>query len=135
MMVDIKKANSKRKPIIVGLCIASIFVNGVFFPIVNFNPDSPVHLETILQLIIIVMAFAFHKAIGSIEAIIFSKWPAILIGIFNVLLILCGLICRYLLEFGEVSNTYNFTTLNVSFQVIALAATSTIVCLLERKKI
>ena len=30
-----------------------------------------------------------------------------------------GMICRYLLEFGEVSNTYNFTLFNiVSYLVI-----------------
>ena len=87
-----------------------------------------------LRLIIIVMAFTFHNSIGSLEAIILSEWSATFIGIFNVVIVLCGLVCRYLLEFGEVSNTYNFTIFNVSFQAIALAIVSTVVCVLERKK-
>ena len=134
MIVDRGKIKNHKKPIIIGVFIFSILVNGGFFPIVNFNPDNPVDLGITLRLIIIVMAFTFHKSIGSLEAIILSEWSATFIGIFNAVIVLCGLICRYLLEFGEVSNTYNFTILNVSFQAIALAVVSTVTCVLERKK-
>ena len=112
----------------------SILVNGGFFPIINFNPENPVNLEIMLRLVIVVMAFTFHKYIGSLESTIFSKWYEILLRIFNVFLVLSGLICRYLFEFGEKSNTYNFTMLNVCFQVIVLAFISTLTCLMERKK-
>ncbi len=33
----------------------------------------------------------------------------------TLVLTVLGLVCRYLLEFGEVSNTYNFTLFNVVF--------------------
>lgn len=113
----------------------SILVNGGFFPIINFNPENPVNLKIMLRLVIVVMAFAFHKYIGSLETTIFSKWSAIPLSIFNIFLVLSGLICRYLLEFGEESNTYyNFTILNVCFQVTVLAFISMHTCLLERKK-
>lgn len=117
-MIDKEKLREHKKINIVGLFFFSILVNGGFFPIINFNLENPVDLGIMFRLAIIVMAFTFHKSIGSLEATIFSKWPAILIGIFNVFLTLCGLICRYLLEFGEVSNTYNCTMLNISFQVL-----------------
>lgn len=130
----IEKIKNHKKSIIIGMLISSILINGGFFPIVNFNPDKPVNLGLPLHLMIIVMAFNFHKSIGSLEAIIFAEWSTTFIGVFNVAIVLCGLACRYLLEFGEVSNTYNFTISNVFFQVIVLAAISTIVCVLERNK-
>lgn len=133
-MVDREKIKSYKNIIFVGTFAFSILVNGGFFPIINFNSINPVDLGIMLRWTIIAMAFIFHKSIGSLEAIILSKWSVTLISIFNVFLVLCGLICRYLLEFGEISNTYNFTILNVLFQVIVLSFVSTAVCLLERKK-
>lgn len=133
-MNNVKKIKNNRKLIILGMFISSILVDGGFFPIVNFNPDNPVDLGITFRLVIIVMAFMFHKAIGSLEAVAFSEWSAIFIAIFNVAIASCGLVCRYLLELGEVSNTYNFTILNICFQVAVLAFLSTIVCVLEQKK-
>lgn len=120
--------------VLVGMLIFSILVNGCFFPIVNFNPKNTTDLVTILRFMIIAMTFTFHKSIASLEAVIFPKAPIIFIGAFNVFLVICGLICRYLLESGEVSNVYNFTILNIAFHVIILALISTAACLLERKK-
>jgi len=132
--MDREKIKRHKKIILVGMIGFSILVNGGFFPIINFNPENPVDLEIMLRLAIVVMAFIFHKSIGSLEAAILSKWSVIHLSIFNVFLVLSGLVCRYLLEFGEVSNTYNFTILNVCFQVVVLAFVSTLTCLLERKK-
>lgn len=39
---------------------------------------------------------------------------------FNSLYILAGMGCRYLLEFGEVSNTYNFTVPNMIVHVLLI---------------
>ena len=39
---------------------------------------------------------------------------------FNSLYILVGMGCRYLLEFGEVSNTYNFTVPNMIVHVLLI---------------
>lgn len=133
-MIDKEKIESHKKIILVGMFGFSILVNGSFFPIINFNPENPVDLGIMFRLVIITMAFTFHKSIGSLEAIIFLTWSPMLISVFNVFLVFCGLICRYILEFGEISNTYHFTVLNVSFQVIILAVVSTVVCLLERKR-
>ena len=128
------KIKKHRKSIIIGILIASTLISGGFFPIVNFNSDNPVNIGLILRLMIIVMAFSYYKYIGSLEVIIFEEWSKISICIFNAAIVLCGLVFRYLLEFGEVSNTYNFTILNVFFQVITLTMISTIVFVLERKK-
>ena len=37
---------------------------------------------------------------------------------FNSLYVFVGMGCRYLLEFGEVSNTYNFTAPNIIVHVL-----------------
>lgn len=134
MMLRAVKIKNNRKSIIVGMFVLSILVNGGFFPIVNFNPDNPVDLGITMRLIIIVMTYTFYKTIGSLEAVVLSEWPVTFIGIYNVGMVICGLGFRYLLEFGEVSNTYNFTVLNVSFQLVALTLVSTVVCVWERKK-
>lgn len=133
MAVNREKAIEHKKGLIVGILIMAIFINGGFFPIINFNPNNPVDLGILMKLIVIVMAFSFHKYIGSLEAILCEKWSVMSVGIFNVSIALCGLGSRYLLEFGEVSNTYNFTIVNVLFQVITLATISTVVCVLGRR--
>ncbi len=128
-----EKCKNHKKVMILSMFMFSILVNGGFFPIVNFNPDSP-DMEILMRLIIIVMAVVFHKSIGSLEAVIFEKWSMVLVGILNCVLIICGLLCRYLIEFGEVSITYYFTLSNIAFQMIVLALVSTIVYVWERKK-
>ena len=134
MLRNIAKIREHKNIIIVGVVLTAILVDGGFFPIVNFNPDNPVNLGIVMHLMIIVMAVTFHKEIGSLESVIFPEWSMPFISIFNVALVLRGLGCRYLLEFGEVSNTYNFTVVNVLFQVLALASISTVVCVLYKKK-
>lgn len=103
--MDREKIKEHKGIILAGIIGFSILVNGGFFPIINFNPENPVDLGIMQRLAIIVMAFTFHKSIGSLEAAVLSAWSAILLSIFNVFLVLSGLICRYLLEFGEASNT------------------------------
>lgn len=125
---------SYKKPIMVGILLLSILVNGGFFPIINFNPANPVERDTVMGFIILVMTCVFHKEVGTLEAIVFSKLPLVLIGMINVAVVLGALGCRYLIEFGEVSNTYNFTILNIAFQVMVLALISSVSCLLERMK-
>ena len=81
------------------------------------------------------MVVAGHAYIGTLEAVIFAKSSgAFFIGIFNIFLVACGLLGRYLLNFGEISNVYHFTIANIVFQVITLAVVSTIVCLWKRRK-
>lgn len=132
-MIDREKIKKYKKIMLGGMFAFSILVDGGFFPIINFNPENPVDFGIGFRLMILAMAFLFHKSIGSLEAVILPKWSVMSISIFNVLLVLCGLIFQYLLEFGEVSNTYNFTVWNVLFHVIVFAFISTAVWLLEQK--
>ncbi|WP_283124817.1 hypothetical protein [Angelakisella massiliensis] len=127
-------ARKHKKLILAGILCCSIVVDGGFFPMVNFNPQNPVDLGIPHRLLVVMGALWFHQAVGCLEAAVFPKWSGGRIAVFNVFLVVLGLICRYLLEFGEVSNSYNFTVRNVFFQVTLLALMSTAVCLFERRK-
>ena len=43
----------------------------------------------------------------------------------NLAVILGGMLCRWLLEFGEVSNTYNFTPSNIALHLLVTVTIST----------
>ena len=43
-----------------------------------------------------------------------------LVLLINVAHIIAGMICRYFLEFGEVSNTYNFTLPNIAIHIVVI---------------
>lgn len=96
------------------------------FPIINFNPNNPVDLGLVFRIIIIAIAFTSCVELGKFESIIFPKWNIIIITIFNFSLGCIGLIFRYLLEFGEVSNTYNFTFKNIVFHLAFITIISTL---------
>ena len=44
---------------------------------------------------------------------------------FNLILALLGMVARYLLEYGEVSDTYNFTTRNIVLHLVFMVLWST----------
>ena len=44
----------------------------------------------------------------------------------NLMLVVAGMGARYLLEFGEVSNTYNFTVLNSTVHIFVTVVLTTI---------
>lgn len=120
-----------KKFIIVCMVILSCLISGGFFPIINFNLDNPVDIG-IMRFIIIVMAAIAYVDIGVIESIIMPKLKILLIIVLNIAIISSGLIFRYLLEFGEISNTYNFTLPNVCFQIFALTAISTVSYIIKK---
>lgn len=95
-----------------------LLVNCGFFPIVNFNPDNPVDLGLVMRVMIFVLAASAHWNFGRLAARVFPGRSPLFIGLFNAAVVCGGLLGRYLLEFGEVSNTYNFTPGNTVFHVV-----------------
>ena len=72
---------------------------------------------------------------GGILAGLFPKKKLFFIILITSITVGLGLLCRYLLEFGEVSNTYNFTVPNTLLHVgIFLALTGlTYICYFRKK--
>ena len=63
---------------------------------------------------------------GIIEAGLFPDRPVVKMTLLNLGLVLLGMGCRYLLEFGEVSNTYNFNMINSMVHIFATVTLSTL---------
>ena len=63
---------------------------------------------------------AIGKCVGEIEVIMFPKaaWLAILLLNFGITIM--GMVVRYFLEYGEVSNTYNFTFKKVIVHMVIM---------------
>ena len=49
-----------------------------------------------------------------------------MVYIVTFILTVIGMLCRYLLEFGEVSNTYNFTLFNIVSYLVIIPIGTTI---------
>lgn len=83
----------------------------------------------------VINVFVFVTAyydIGLVEAIAFHKKSFIFILGYNFIMSCAGLLCRYLLEFGEVSNTYNFTGLNILVHLFLVVLISSLTYLCKR---
>lgn len=75
-----------------------------------------------------------YGVIALASAGIFGPGRGRKVYITTFLLTAIGMGCRYLLEFGEVSNTYNFTLFNiVSYLALILAGTAAAYCWIVRK--
>ena len=75
------------------------------FPVGNL----PLGGDMTIGLINLATAIGISKCIGEIETHIFQKASGLLIFVLNLGITIMGMIARYFLEYGEVSNTYNFT--------------------------
>ncbi|MCI7658259.1 hypothetical protein [Anaerotignum sp.] len=109
-----------RKPLVVGMVIFCCIIGGCLFPIVNCNPENPVETSLGMKTIILLSVFLFYTELGTLQSALFPKSSMGFVAVLNLALASLGLIFRYLLEFGEVSNTYNFTAPNVALHLFAL---------------
>lgn len=119
---DKEKAN--RKVIILTLLILGIFFNCFLFPVYNFTHGTThgwrwhgvfIPLAAFFELGILLAGAIPYKKSSSAKTIL------TLVSV-NCIHIFIGIGCRYLLEFGEVSNTYNFTVPNMVFHIVAVNA-------------
>lgn len=102
--------------------ILGTFFGCFMFPVYNFTKsyDNSIRWYGLFSAIlgcwvigaILTEAFPYIKSSA-------AKSVFTLIG-FNCIHIFAGMGCRYLLEFGEVSNTYNFTLPNILFHLLAV---------------
>lgn len=116
--------------IVIGVCV----VGGCLFPILNLNASSPVDLSIPVRIIVLVTAIGAFRESGKAEAVLYPRQPVAKIAIANAMLALVGLGLRYLLEFGEVSNAYNFTAENVALHLVFAVVGTTAAYLQQQKK-
>lgn len=92
-----------------------VLIGAAGFPIYNLNKQYS-FMNTILILISTVM---LYYSLGIYEKIVLTNVNIKYIIPLNLGIIVLSMICRYLLEFGEVSNTYNFTIPNIALHIFA----------------
>lgn len=119
---DGERAN--KKALLLTTLILGAFFNCFLFPVYNFTECSThgwrwhslfIMLAACAQLgMFLAGAFPYRKGSG-------MKTVLTLLGV-NCIHIFVGMGCRYLLEFGEVSNTYHFTAANMTVHLLAINA-------------
>lgn len=86
------------------------------FPVGNL----PLGGDMTIGLINLATAIGISKCIGEIEALMFPKATWLLVLFLNFGITILGMIARYFLEYGEVSNTYNFTLKNIVIHIVIM---------------
>ena len=99
-----------------------IFINCFCFPVYNLNKEWPLTITILYLLLSPCCAFC----VGGFLAKCFPEKHFGFIIVITVVLTYMGLGCRFLLEFGEVSNTYNFTLPNILLHTLVFV----VLCLL-----
>ena len=85
------------------------------FPIYNFTKNygkSIVATNLILNVL-------FYYELGKYEKLMLKGWKVSKVVLVNMGVILLCMVLRFFLEFGEVSNTYNFTGPNIAIHIAA----------------
>ena len=100
------------------------------FPVGNFNLGGGMAIG----LLNFITAIGIAKCIGEIEAIMFPKVTWLLVLLLNLGITIMGMVVRYFLEYGEVSNTYNFTPKNIVLHTVIMLLLSTIFWMQTKRK-
>lgn len=115
---DIMK-NMKRSSKIL-LCLLFLVISCCTFPIYNFTKDFG---KSIVTTNLILNVLCYYE-LGKYEKLMQKDWKIGKVLLVNMGVILLGMVMRFFLEFGEVSNTYNFTVPNIAIHITAALAIS-----------
>ena len=113
---------SKSKRLFAILLVIFVMIAGAAFPFYNWSK----HYSYTLTGITLWLNIACYIELGILERRLLPGCTMVKIVLINLGIVLAGMGCRYLLEFGEVSNSYNFTVLNIVFHMIATLIISTV---------
>lgn len=114
-MDRIRKAIQAHKTLVSVLVLGfAVFINCFGFPIYNLSKDWSAVI--VAEHVFIASLSALY--IGGGLALLFPEKRYLCIAFIIIVSACVGMGCRFLLEWGEVSNTYNFTVPNISFHLI-----------------
>ena len=130
-MRDLRTYVSKHKKLfgIVGF-IFIVFLECCVFPAGRITYSG----NMAIGIIGFVSAIGIAKCAGEIEAAIFPKAGWILILLLNIVITILGMVARYFLEYGEVSNTYNFTSKNIVVHILIMLLLSMMFWMQTKKR-
>ena len=119
----------KKQLMMIFDCAFLVFIGCFTFPVFQFSKEAP-DISRGLNLMITLMAY---YEIGLLQNVLYgSKKIGIVAGI-NLGMTLLGFLCRFLLEYGEVSNTYNFTMPNIALHLLVAVRVTTLTSLFPVK--
>ena len=101
---------------LIGLCACLVFFGCFGFPIYNFTTGRRFGSWYLL----LALCF-FYYEIGQILGVLHSRCKVRRSAALALGMTLLGLACRFLMEFGEVSNTEDFTLPNVALHLSVAA--------------
>ena len=111
---------SHRKIGIALFWVVAVFFGCFCFPFANITKllsDTQKQIS-IINLFLCLVAYA---EVGLLSGYLFEKKKTGAVLLIHAVHIIGGMLCRYFLEFGEVSNTYNFTLLNIAIHMAAIS--------------
>ena len=123
---------NKKRILIYGIFICLAFITCCMFPLLNLTKEAPIKMEAVNWMAIVV-SIMFYHSMGQAEAKLLPNIPAMLIILFNLIAAIVGMVSRFLLEFGEVSNAYNFTIPNIILHIVVAVALSSATWLFFKK--
>ena len=100
--------------------VVAVFFGCFCFPFVNITKllgDTQKQIGMI-NLFLCLVAYA---EVGLLSGYLFEKKKPGAVLLIHLAHIIFGMLCRYFLEFGEVSNTYNFTLPNIAIHMAAIS--------------
>lgn len=113
----------KREPaVIIFFFLFVALLGACSFPIFNLNH----RWSATLTCSIVFVGVSLYAELGTMEAAMLPQWYIWNILPLNLMLVLLGMGARYLLEYGEVSNTYNFTIPNMLLHIGVTVTLSTL---------
>ena len=110
---DIMKNMNRSSQIL--LCLLFLVISCCTFPIYNFTKDFG---KSIVTTNLILNVLCYYE-LGKYEKLMQKDWKIGKVLLVNMGVILLGMVMRFFLEFGEVSNTYNFTGPNIAIHITA----------------
>lgn len=112
----------KKKIFNTAILLFFVLIGAAAFPIINFSKDYP----NSLSLIMLITPIVLYYELGTYE----GAWLRMEKGThtlgLNAAILILSLVCRYLLEFGEASNSYNFTVPNIAVHFVLTLVFSSI---------
>ena len=118
-----------KKTLCIIIFILFVVISCASFPIYNFGE----HYTYALSGVSLYLNLICYIELGVFEKKILFSCKLWQVAMLNFGIVLIGMLCRYFLEYGEVSNLYNFTIPNVLLHVFATYSLSMVSYLLSKR--
>ncbi|MBQ1948236.1 MAG: hypothetical protein II359_06465 [Clostridia bacterium] len=100
--------------------VIAIFFGCFCFPFINLTKILS-DTQKQIGMINLFLCLVAYAEVGLLSGYLFEKKKTGAVLLIHAAHIIGGMLCRYFLEIGEVSNTYNFTLPNIAIHMAAIS--------------